>query len=58
MFYAINMIGAISNMIHPLSSEGEIEFYLNDSHSVAAITLDAFYESSKPSERIQRLNIY
>lgn len=44
MFYAINMIGAIANMIHPLSSEGEIEFYLKDSHSVAAITLDAFYE--------------
>lgn len=44
MFYAINLIGAISNMIHPLSSEGEIEFYLNDSNSVAAITLDAFYE--------------
>ena len=43
MFYAINMIGAISNMIHPLSSEGEIQFYLQDSNSVAAITLDAFY---------------
>ena len=43
MFYAINMIGAVSNMIHPLSSEGEIEFYLQDSNSVAAITLDAFY---------------
>ncbi len=43
MFYAINMIGAISNMIHPLSSEGEIRFYLRDSNSVAAITLDAFY---------------
>ncbi|HZK02123.1 MAG TPA: AMP-binding protein [Anaerovoracaceae bacterium] len=43
MFYAINLIGAISNMIHPLSSEGEIEFYIKDSNSVAAITLDAFY---------------
>jgi long-chain acyl-CoA synthetase len=43
MFYAINMIGAVSNMIHPLSSEGEIRFYLQDSNSVAAITLDAFY---------------
>ena len=43
IFYAINMIGAISNMIHPLSSEGEIRFYLQDSNSVAAITLDAFY---------------
>ncbi len=44
MFYAVNLIGAISNMIHPLSSEGEIRFYLQDSNSVAAITLDAFYE--------------
>ena len=29
MFYALNKIGAVANMIHPLSSEGEIEFYLN-----------------------------
>ena len=43
MFYAINMVGAIANMIHPLSAEGEIEFYLNDSKSVAALTLDQFY---------------
>lgn len=42
-FYALNLIGAIGNMIHPLSSEGEIEFYLKDSQSVAAITLDQFY---------------
>ena len=43
MFYAINLIGALANMIHPLSSEGEIKFYLNDSQSVAALTLDMFY---------------
>ena len=43
MFYGVNMIGAIANMIHPLSAEGEIEFYLNDSESVAAITVDMFY---------------
>jgi len=43
MFYAVNMIGAVANMIHPLSAEGEIEFYLNDSQSVAALTLDQFY---------------
>ena len=43
MFYAINRVGAIGNMIHPLSGEKEIEFYLNDSQSVAAITLDQFY---------------
>lgn len=43
MFYAVNMVGAIANMVHPLSAEGEIEFYLNDSESVAALTLDQFY---------------
>ena len=42
-FYAVNMIGAIANMVHPLSGEKEIEFYLNDSSSVAAVTLDQFY---------------
>ena len=43
MFYAVNMVGAIANMVHPLSAEGEIEFYLNDSESVAALTLNQFY---------------
>lgn len=43
MFYAVNMVGAIANMIHPLSAEKEIEHYLNASHSVTAITLDQFY---------------
>ncbi len=43
MFYAVNMIGGVANMIHPLSSPSEIEFYLQDSNSVAAITLDQFY---------------
>ena len=44
MFYAVNLVGAIANMIHPLSAEKEIEFYLNESDSVTAITLDQFYE--------------
>ncbi len=44
MFYAINLAGGIANMIHPLSAEKEIEFYLNESESVAAITLDQFYQ--------------
>ncbi len=43
MFYAVNRIGAIANMIHPLSSENEIQFYLNESRSVTVITLDQFY---------------
>lgn len=41
--YAVNLIGAVANMIHPLSAEKEIEFYLNESESVTAITLDQFY---------------
>ena len=28
MFYAVNLVGAVSNMVHPLSSEKEIEFCL------------------------------
>ena len=43
MFYAVNLVGAIANMVHPLSAEKEIEFYLNASKSVTAITLDQFY---------------
>ena len=43
MLYAVNLVGGIANMIHPLSAEKEIEFYLNESESVTAITLDQFY---------------
>ena len=42
-FYALNRIGAIPNMIHPLSASQEIAFYLNVSHSKAILTLDQFY---------------
>lgn len=42
-FYALNRIGAIPNMIHPLSAPHEIAFYLNASHSKAILTLDQFY---------------
>lgn len=42
-FYALNMIGAVANMIHPLSAETEIIFYLKDSESKAAVILDQFY---------------
>lgn len=42
-FYALNRIGALSNMIHPLSAPREIAFYLNFSHSKAILTLDQFY---------------
>ena len=44
LFYGVNRIGAIANMIHPLSAEKEIEFYLNVSESETAITLNQFYQ--------------
>lgn len=43
-FYAINKIGAIANMIHPLSSEEEIKHYLKETNSCAFIMIDVCYE--------------
>ena len=43
LFYAVNMIGAVSNMVHPLSAEKEIQYYLEQSGSKVAVTLDQFY---------------
>ena len=42
-FYALNRIGAVSNMIHPLSAASEIKFYLDFSKSKVILTLDQFY---------------
>ena len=48
-FYAINMIGAVANMIHPLSAENEIRRYvtLSRSRAIVAINISA--------ERIRRI---
>lgn len=43
LFYAVNLVGGVCNMVHPLSAEKEIEFYINESESVTVITLDQFY---------------
>lgn len=42
-FYAINYIGAIAHMIHPLSAEKEILYYIQDSKCRLVLTIDAFY---------------
>lgn len=39
-FYALNKIGAVANMIHPLSAENEIKYFLNVSKSKYVITID------------------
>ena len=58
MFYAVNLVGGIANMIHPLSAEKEIEYYLNVSGSVTAVTLDQFYHKfEKIRENTKVVNI-
>jgi len=41
--YAVNKCGAILNMIHPLSSPNEIEFYIKNADAKTAIILDSFH---------------
>ncbi len=43
-FYALNRIGAVCNMVHPLSAQKEITFYLDFSESRMILTMDMFYE--------------
>lgn len=42
--YALNKIGATASLIHPLSAENEIIYYLNLSKSTMILTPDLFYE--------------
>ena len=42
MLYALNLIGAVANMVHPLSASEELVRYINESRSAAALTLDQF----------------
>lgn len=55
MFYAINEIGAVANMIHPLSSEKDIEYYLNKSNSKVMLCIDIAYK--KVSNIIDNTNL-
>ena len=60
MLYATNLVGAVANMIHPLSAEKEIENYLNMSGSVMVVTLDQFYhkiEAIRHNTKIQNVII-
>lgn len=60
MLYATNLIGAVANMIHPLSAEKEIESYLNISKSIMVVTLDQFYhkiEAIRANTKVQNVII-
>lgn len=44
MIYAANKIGAVVNMVHPLSSENEIKEFVNKVNAKAILILDSFYD--------------
>jgi long-chain acyl-CoA synthetase len=46
-FYACNNIGAVADMIHPLSSPSEIKAYLNASKSQIIFLIDVDYDKVK-----------
>ena len=56
-FYALNRIGAVANMVHPLSAEKEITFYLNISESRIILTLDMFTEKVERAAAEGRLDV-
>lgn len=53
-FYAISRVGAVANMVHPLSARDEIAYYLNFSKSKMILTMDLFYE--KVEEALKKVN--
>jgi len=56
VFYACNKIGAVADIIHPLSSAQEVEIYLNESKSRFLFLVDFDYE--KFSDVINNSLIY
>ena len=54
LFYAVSKIGAVANMIHPLSSENEFKELINKVNAKIILILDTFYEKlEKENERIE-----
>jgi len=42
--YAVNMVGAVCNMVHPLSSEKELEYYIKVAESKYVLVIDAVFD--------------
>jgi len=49
--YALNRIGAVASMIHPLSAVSEIIYYLREVKSDYLLTLDQFYSKVAEVEK-------
>ncbi|MCL1983987.1 MAG: AMP-binding protein, partial [Methanomassiliicoccaceae archaeon] len=60
VFYAVSRIGAVAAMVHPLSSRNEMEFYIKDSGSKIAVTMDrscGIFEGLERTTPLERLVI-
>ena len=44
MVYVVNMVGAVCNMVHPLSSEKELEYYIKVAESKYVLVIDAVFD--------------
>ncbi|MBC7217778.1 MAG: acyl--CoA ligase, partial [Candidatus Caldatribacterium sp.] len=45
--YSLNLMGAVSCLVHPLSTASEMSFYIQDTESKWLITMDIFYRNFK-----------
>lgn len=55
-FYALNKIGAVANMLHPLLSENEIKEALNKYQTVMVVAMDVSY--AKLNKIIKETEVY
>ena len=50
--YGLNRIGAVPAMVHPLSAEAELAFFMNEASCEVAVTLDQFYAKFQEVEKL------
>ena len=54
--YGLNRIGAVASMVHPLSAEAEIAFYMTEASCDIAVTLDQFYAKFLEVQKIRPIS--
>lgn len=54
-FYALNKLGIVANMTHPLSSENELKDFILESNSVAVVAIDLVW--NKIADLVKEKNI-
>lgn len=53
--YGLNRIGAVATMVHPLSAEGEIAHFIDETGCDVAVTLDQFYTKFLEVRKLRNL---